>query len=267
MKKEKKDQFVIACLEQESDAAAVLPVARHCAERLGKGLFVLNVSSDGRNDWISRFGLPYIGLKGDWKTAIDGLPTVFGGVLAVTAVDTNAPRASIKHPNTLLRTFADCKIAYLVVDSGTPNPQLSTPDSPFSTHITLDHRRESKEKLIWASYMVRFFASHLIVATPDYHDAGFREKLHNNLLFTQKMYRSLGIGYTTMSIPASFRSPDITLASLLPESSLMIAMTTDPRDRDIGDLLAGPTELRLLKTIKNPILFLNRRDDLYVLCD
>ena len=44
-------------------------------------------------------------------------------------------------------------------------------------------------------------------------------------------------------------------------------MTTDKRDRDLGDLIAGPTERRLLQKSTIPILFLNQRDDLYVLCD
>lgn len=275
MTKAKKDQFVIACLEREDDAASVLPMARHCAAQLGKGLFVLNVSKEGDNDWIKNFGLPYVGLKGDWKTAVDGLPTALGGVLAVTALNRQAPRSSITNPTTLLRTFADCKIAYLVASGQWPvagtGQTLSTTHYPLSTYFTLDHRRESKEKLIWASYMVRFFGSKLTVATPDYKDAGFREKLRNNLQFTQKMYRSLDIGYTTTPIPASnFRSPDLTLvcSSLIePESSLLVAMTTDMRDRDLGDLVAGPQELRLLKQSSVPILFLNQRDDLYVLCD
>lgn len=269
MKKEKKDQFVIACLEKEADAAVVLPTARHCAARLGKGLIVLNVSKEGSGDWIKQFELPYIGLKGDWKTAIDGLPTAFGGVLAITAVDPTAPRSSICHPATLLRTFADCKIAYLVVSG---QWSVASGGWPQNSVITLDHRRESKEKLIWASYMVRFFGSRLTVATPDYKDEGFREKLRNNLQFTQKMYRSLGVEYNTVSITASnIKSPDLIVAEtpglLSPDASLLIAMTTDRRDRDLVDLVAGPPELRLLKHINVPTLFLNQRDDLYVLCD
>ncbi len=279
--KKKKDQFVIACLDREADAATVLPMARHFAERLGKGLIVLNVSTDGQSDWLRQYSLPYVGLKGDWKTAVDGLPTAFGGVLAITAVDAAAPRSSITHPATLLRTFRDCKIAYLTVESvkckmesghAPANFQLSTFDFQLSTLLTLDHRRESKEKLIWASYMVRFLGSKLTVAVPDYKDEGLREKLRNNLLSLKKFYTSLGIAYTTVKIPSSnFKSPDTmliedeTLAS--PQSSLLIAMTTDPRERDLADLVAGPPELRLLKASPIPILFLNQRDDLYVLCD
>ena len=275
MKKEKKDQFVIACLEKEADAGVVLPMARHCAEKLGKGLFVLNVTKDGDNNWIKNFGIPYIGLKGDWKTAVDGLPTALGGVLAITAVDVSAPRTSITHPATMLRTFRDCKIAYMAVTGDaekTSTENISTSHFPISTFITLDHRRESKEKLIWASYMVRFFGSRLTVATPAYSDEGFREKLGNNLLFMQKMYRTLDVGYTTESIPmANFKHPDMVVATetelLKPGDSLLIAMTTDRRDRDLGDLVAGPAELRLMKRCRVPILFLNQRDDLYVLCD
>ena len=283
--KENKDQFVIACLEKATDADIVMPTARHFAARLGKGLIVLNVSKDGDNEWIKQYSVPYIGLKGDWKTAIDGLSTAFGGVLAVTAVDLAAPRSSLTNPATLLKTFRDCKIAYLVVSEqwsvnseltlpkvATDHSQLSTLNFPLSTLLTLDHRRESKEKLIWASYMVRFLGSRLTVATPDYKDEGFREKLRNNLLSLKKFYTSLGIEYSTKKIPSSnFKSPDLTLTENSPlstlHSQLLIAMTTDRRERDLADMLTGTPELRLLKTSQIPILLLNQRDDLYVLCD
>lgn len=264
--KQKKDQFVIACLESPATADTVLPVARHCAAQLGKGIILLNVSRDGDNEWLKQYGLPYVGLKGDWKVAIDGLPMAFGGVLAVTALDPDAPRTSIANPSTLLRTFADCRIAYLCVPAASANNTLA------SAYLTLDHRRESKEKLIWGSYMVRFFGSRLMVALPDYRDSGLRERQWANLQFLKKMYASLNVDYTTVSIEASnFTSPDLTLARdtsrLSADTSLLIAMTTDMRDRDLGDLLTGTPERRLLQQTTVPVLLLNQRDDLYVLCD
>ena len=263
--KEKKDQYVIACLEKAADATTVLPLARHFAERLGKGLIVLSVAKEGVGDWIKQYGVPYAGLKGDWKTAIDGLPTVLGGVLAVTAVDPAAPRSSITNPSTLLKTFRDCKIAYLVASCQLP---VVSSQWPENTVLSLDHRRESKEKLIWASYMVRFIGSRLTVATPNYKDDGFRERLRNNLLSLKKFYTSLGIEYSTVTIPSStFKSPDLTLVDNNQNYQLLIAMTTDQRERDLADILTGTPELRLLKTSHIPILFLNQRDDLYVLCD
>ena len=120
----KKDQHVIACVDRPQDAPAVLACAKQCAERLNhKGLILLNVSRDGQADWIKDYGVPYIGLKGDWKTAIDGLPTAFGGILAVTAVDPGAPRTSLAHPSTLRRQFSECKSAYMVISSGVQGVQ------------------------------------------------------------------------------------------------------------------------------------------------
>ena len=272
--KQKKDQFVIACLESPSTAETVLLYARHCAARLGKGIIVLNVSKEGENDWLKQYGLPYVGLKGDWKTAIDGLPTAFGGVLAVTSVNTDAPRSSIANPTTLLKTFADCKIAFLVVNSLRPEGSSASVGQqinghwPLATTLTLDHRRESKEKLVWGSYMVRFFASRLTVVTPAYNDAGLREKVKNNVLFLKKIYTSLDVDYTLRQVELPrLTSPDMAVLKGMEDDGLLIAMTTDRRDRDIGDILMGNPERRLLAAATVPILFLNQRDDLYVLCD
>ena len=267
----KKDQFVIACLESPAAADTVLPYARYCAGRLKKGIIVLNVSKDGQSDWLKQYGLPYVGLKGDWKTAIDGLPTAFGGVLAVAAVDRKAPRSSIANPATLLKNFADCKIAYLVVESGETGVESHT--FHLSTFLTLDYRRESKEKLIWGSYMVRFFGTKLTIATPAYQDACLREKVNNNILFMKKIYKSLEVDYTLQPFKLPrLTTPDQAVLQTLPtsnaqHSNLLIAMTTDKRDRDLGDLIFGAPELKLVTSAHNPILFLNQRDDLYVLCD
>ena len=57
-----------------------------------------------------------------------------------------------------------------------------------------------------------------------------------------------------------------TLDHLKPE--LLIAVTTDRRDRDVGVWLLGVPEKRLLSHPSHtPLLLLNQRDDLYVLCD
>lgn len=269
----KKDQCVIACLTSPTDADTVLPWARECAKRLGKRLILLNVSAEGKSEWIKEYNLPYIGLKGEWKLAVDGLPTTLNGVLMVTPYSQSAPRSSIKHPATLLHTFADCKTAYLAVG------QKSGHDSDdhkaihqqvafSSVTLCIDHRRESKEKLIWGSYFVRFFGSRLTVACPDYHDEGLRQHQTDNLRFLDKMYRSLEIEYSKATIPyAPFSSTDLTAQKQL-SPNLLISLTTDRRDRDVGDWIIGTPELRLLRQSPNtPILFLNQRDDLYVLCD
>lgn len=126
-----KDQFVIACIDRPEDAATVLHWARHFAERLNrKGLMVLHVARQKGDDrWLEALGVPFASLVGDWRTALDGLPTAFNGILAVTAFNPSAPRSSLAHPRTLLREFRGCKIAYLCIPS--QNSEFKIQNSKF----------------------------------------------------------------------------------------------------------------------------------------
>lgn len=262
----KKDQHIIACVETPDTADPVIAYATYCARRLNnKGVILLNVGHDGDNQWLKNYHLPYIGLKGDWSTAIEALPTTFGGILAVAGVNPKARRTSITHPSTLLRAFAQCKTAFLTVNTNSKN---ITPGWPLTTTFTVDHRRESKEKFLWASYMARFFNSKLIAVSPEYHDSGLRQQQYNNIRFLDKLFKPLCVDYTTATIPDSpTLSPDrAVLHKLHPD--LHIAITTDTRERDIIDWVMGRPEKRLLQhSPETPILFLNQRDDLYILCD
>ena len=264
----KKDQHVIACVESAESAAVVLTCAKYCAKQLNhKGVILLNVSPEGcDNSWIKNYDVPYIGLHGDWKTAIAGLPNTFGGILAVAATNPLAKRSSITNPYTLLRTFKECKIAYLVISQH--HFMTTAIKWPSSVVTTVDHRHESKEKLIWASYFARFFDSLLTMARPSYSDEDLSRRQNENMRFLTKFFKSLNVEYKEVKITNHpIQSPDITaLSELSPD--LLISLATDRRDLDVGDWLLGPPERRLLIHSKNiPILFLNQRDDLYVLCD
>lgn len=260
----KKDQHIIACIEKEEDATTLLHYANLCARQLHKGIIAINASPHEKADWLANLGVPYVAMSGEWKTIVDNLPNALGGVLAVCMANPDAARRSLTHPSTLLRTFRDCKTAYLIV-----SPQsVQSHQWPATVALTLDHRRESKEKLIWASYMVRFFGSRLQVATPTYKDADLHHRLGNNLQFLGKMFRSLGIEYTTVPIATRATSIIDICAIEQHRPDLLIAMTTDTREHDIGDLILGSREKHLVQhSSHTPLLLLNQRDDLYVLCD
>lgn len=256
-----KDQFVIACVESAESAAIVLPWARHFAECLNhKGLMVLHVSTTATDDsWLKELGVPFVSMRGDWRTAIEGIPTAFNGILAVAAVNPAAPRTSLTHPKKLLHEFKNCKTAYLVV-SGMSEVGSRRSDT---TLLTMTHRREGKEKLVWASYLARFLGSRITIAHPDYRDGDLRMRWKNNMRFVDKMFAPLGITYTDA---VAYGDDHKNLDLLQPD--LLIARTSDPRERDIVDLLSPLPEYRLLiHPSHTPILFLNPRDDLYILCD
>ena len=315
------DQYVVACVENTDTAPAVIAAASHFATHLRhKKLMLLNVSNDNSDsNWLKQYNIPYAALRGDWATAIEGLPTAFNAILAVTAANPSAPRSSITNPRTLLRTFARCKTAYLVIrneelrmkneewaDAVDPHPDNS---SFFILHsslkkavITVDHHRESKEKLIWASYLARFLGTSLTIALPSYNDQGLRSLQNNNIRYIDKIFPPLGIKYEKTSIfrneelrmkneelsgcgstasahssfstllsslknHSSLTSPDLqAIDSLHPD--ILVALTTDPRNTDPIDWIFGTPDRRLLThPSATPILFLNPRDDLYILCD
>ena len=119
---------------------------------------------------------------------------------------------------------------------------------------------------MWASYLARFAGASLTIAHPDYSDAGLRQRFLNNMQFASKMYTPLGIGYRDAVLGRSTRVDACALDELQPD--LLVAMTTDSRERDLLDLLAPRPELQLLtRSHPTPLLFLNPRDDLYILCD
>jgi hypothetical protein len=262
----KGDQFVVACVESPETAHAVIAAARYFAERLrDKQLMVMNVSPKEKAGWLKDYGIPYVAMQGDWGTAIEGLPTAFNAVLAVTAVDTSAPRSSITNPSTLLRTFRRCKIAYLAVPKQTEAPKYE------NGALTVDYQRESKEKLIWASYLARFLGAKLTIATPRYRDAGLRELQDNNIRYIDKVFPPLGITYNSERLDTTGKrlraNPDWqALEALHPD--ILVARATDPRATDPLDWIFGTPDRKLLSHPSHtPILFLNPRDDLYILCD
>ena len=130
----------------------------------------------------------------------------------------------------------------------------------------MTHRREGKEKLVWASYLARFVDSSVTIAHPDYRDGDLRMRWRNNMRFVEKMFSPLGIDYTTALLSRSTRVDLAALDELHPD--LLIARTTDTRERDFIDWLLPLPEYRLLTHPSHtPLLFLNPRDDLYILCD
>lgn len=264
----KRDQYVIACIEDEAGAATVMPWARHMAGHLRhKGLMALHVNPTTADapEWLRRLGVPYASLRGDWQTAIEGLPTAFGGILAVAAVAPDAPRHSLAHPATLLRNFQSCKTAYLCVHDAQvwdDSPEAARP----RVVLSMTHRREGKEKLVWASYLARFLNADIAIAHPDYRDADLRRRWMDNMRFADKVLSPFDIRYSTPVVDRDTRVDETVLDRLTPD--LLIARTTDTRERDLFDLFATRPERRLLAhPTHTPLLFLNPRDDLYILCD
>ena len=275
-----KDQFVIAYLADLSMTKEVVSHACFLARMLNKGLILLYVEDRRHRNSDFNQVTPtllqieaehpdvhptHVAMKGNTREVIDALPTMLNGVIAVAGVNPAARRGRPTHPREVLHLFSGCKIAYLTVQN-----TLTDPTTYSHVGYGIDFRKESKEKLIWASYFSRFNHSQLTMLHFDYGDDGLRAKWHNNVLFMNKFFNGLGVTYDQQSVSGRALFPETLICNSAAQigCGLLISVTTDTRDLDIIEWFAGTQERR---TIRNPhrlpILFINPRNDIYVLCD
>lgn len=276
-----KDQFVVAYITDPVHSEIVVSHATHLATMLKKGLILLHIS-DPRYTKLStddagamlkslqsdllQQGHPhvtYAALKGETKPIIDALPVLLNAVVAVAQVDSQAGRHAPTHKKELLRNFSECKIAFLTV-------QEALSDIGQTKHVafSIDYRKESKEKLVWASYFARFNGSSLHSLYYDYTDEAIRYKWYSNMQFMHKFFTSLGISFVPHVLKKRTTFPDVSALDFANENGIgtFIAVTTN--ERDGIEFFIGVQEHRIMvNPHKTPVLFINPRDDIYVLCD
>lgn len=210
----------------------------------------------------------YCILEQPTSKVIASLGELFNGVAVVVAVDPLAHKHTATHHKEVLHNFGECKTAYLTVQYHSVTAAL--PDY-HRVAFSIDYSKESKEKLIWASYFARFNNSQLLLFHHIYNDEGLHQKWHNNMRFLNKFFDGFGIHYQEHTIHTRqglFAETAVVEAAHTADCQLLISTTTDLRNKDILDYLLGCAEQRtIINKHKIPILFLNPRNDLYVLCD
>lgn len=275
-----KDQFVIAYLADLTMADTVMSHALFLSQMLNKGLILLyvedkrhgNIAVDEATSRILALEKQYasikpahVVMKGNTQEVINALPTMLNGVVAVAGINAQAKHGTPTHYKEVLHLFSECKIAYLTVQK----PMDTTHDYD-RVAFGVDFRKESKDKLIWASYFARFNRSQLAMMHFDYKDDGLRQKWHNNVLFMNKFFKGLAINYSDETVHGKALFPETVICNAAADRQygLLISVTTDTRDLDIIEWFAGVQEHRTIRNDNQlPILFLNPRNDIYVLCD
>ncbi len=275
-----KDQFVIAYLADLTMKDEVVSHAAYMARMLRKGLILLyvedkkysNPSTSEVEQQITAIEATladvkpaHVIMKGKTKEVMNALPTLFNGVVAVVGVNAKAKHGSLTHPRTVLHLFSECKIAYLTVQG-----RLKDNSSYNNVAYGVDFRKESKDKLIWASYFARFNRSRLVMMHFKYNDEGLRNKWNNNVRFMNKLFANLGVSYAEQVVSGRALFPETLICDSATQAGcgLLISVTTDTRDMDVIEWIAGVAEHRTIRnTARMPVLYINPRNDIYVLCD
>ena len=143
------------------------------------------------------------------------------------------------------------------------------PDKEMFRHVLLpvDIERQAKEKALWASYFNRFYGSTIQVLHPIYKDAGLKKQLNDNLAFIERLYHNLEVDYQIDGTEANGVDIDIMAIDYAPKvnASLSVIMMTQFFSPSL--VFTGRKEKKIIGNEKDfPVLCINQRDDLYVLC-
>ncbi len=145
--------------------------------------------------------------------------------------------------------------------------KLPTADAYQNIILPLDSSMYSKEKSLWASYFSRFYNAYVHVLYKNYKDDFLRYKLVENIGFTEKLYDNLNVLFKKHPVDNVKKDIDDYACDFAPsvKGSLILSMTT--KYLTLFDILLGTKERKTIRYVNTiPYLYINQRDDLYVLC-
>lgn len=181
-------------------------------------------------------------------------------IMFVIAVD-GSGRKTLFNRRRAIRFIKPSRLPVMTVGKESPSPNAYE-------HVILpvDIERQAKEKALWAGYFSRFYQSTIHLLHTKYEDEGLQSQLHENLTFVEKLYHNLEVQYELNPVDPQ---NDMDLFSISFAESLKATLTVIMMTRyfTLADLLIGPHEKKVIGNAQGfPVLCINQRDDLYVLC-
>ncbi len=271
---ESNDQHIIVIFKNPENLSFLIPHALSLASHLKKGIAFLYISPSQENDHVFIQTLNTF-FQGDLKgikahtipqlneALIKVLPEKFGAVMVLVEADEKADKKSIWSKSKLMKLFRHSRLPYMFVRK----TELAHAQYQ-SVVLPMDSLKESKEKVLWTSYFGRFFGAKITVITKIYKDEFLARQSKNNIQFVKKIFDSFNLTYDIQTFVDAIDNLDLFAlahASQI-EADLVIAMTT--KQITVFDIISGLPEHKIVLNKENiPVLFLNSRDDLYILCD
>lgn len=186
---------------------------------------------------------------------IENLVETFDPVLFVFdySPGSSSARRRIKK---LLLAFRELRIPYIGVNSSC---QLK--DKIEKVCVPVGFLPEEKEKAPWSNSFIKYCQSDIILVKPK--DRGSRAT--KNVSFIEKFLKTQH--NTCQTIQGTKSSFKIEFEALKKYgNSVDMYMISASRAYGLDDNLLGPKEYHVLKNAQKPVLIINPRDDIYVLC-
>ncbi len=179
---------------------------------------------------------------------------------------TQFPIGSLNHflkRNAIFKWILKAKIPSILVTE-----QTNTDCEYKNIIVPIDYKKESKEKMIWASYFGRFNNAIIHLIAPNEKSEAYLRTIKATLLFTKKMFEQFKFEYKIVKTECKSRNINrkaIQFSKNL-NSDLIVLMS----NRNPGWIASwsGPSQLKsILKKEDNPILFINPLKDYYLPCN
>jgi hypothetical protein len=164
--------------------------------------------------------------------------------------------------NRALRFIRSSRIPVMTVDNKMPESDVFQ-----NVMLPLDIYRQSKEKSLWAGYFSRYYYAKVHVLYGSYKDYFLKVKLKNNVAFTEKLYKNLEIAYRTHHIAEHIDNMDIYSLQYAEKVHATLTVIMMTKYTSLFDWIFGVKERSVIANEQGlPVLCINERDDLYVLC-
>lgn len=147
-------------------------------------------------------------------------------------------------------------------------PLRAAGNSYKSISISVSYHRQEKEKILWASYLGRINNSHINVLIPGAKDGYFATGIRSNLMVLKKLYNNLSLDYKLLIQKSNVHRIHEAAMEWSSDNRMGAYLMLTTTRLDIFDLIQGSAEKNAcLHPSGIPVLCINPRDDLYVLCN
>ncbi|MCQ2283785.1 MAG: hypothetical protein MJZ57_02655 [Bacteroidales bacterium] len=160
-----------------------------------------------------------------------------------------------------IRFIKDSRLPVMTVGT-----EMPTDHAYEQVVLPIDIERQAKEKALWAGYFSRFYHATIHILQPTYSDTGLAKQVGDNIAFVEKLYENLEIQSEIHPI-SPVQNVDLHSIEFAATIGATLTVITMTKYFTFGDLLTGPHEKKVIGNAQGfPVLCINQRDDLYVLC-
>lgn len=268
---EVRDQQIVVITDFTENSRKAFKHAQILAQILEKGLYLACFVQEDVNDEQAKAALhtfardtsinTYL-IKGTNKNSIGTMIDSISAILIVLTSNTENPK-NIFHPKRILKILKHSRVPYLFV-----NGDIKNSDFYNKVILPIDSTRESKEKVLWASYFGRFNNSFIHVVSSYVKDEYLNRQLRNNLKFIRKIFSNFEVNYEIHETNQKENELDfyaLTTANI-EKAGLIILMMGN--HKNLFEIFTGQREISIISNSKGiSVLCLNKREDLYIICD